>query len=140
MLCGSKHPCEFCKHSQECRVVRCSKCQQVSYLEDWEVYDDFAVCPLKDCIVTSYDPVSQFVCCAEAQRIIDEEDRKASRKRKPKAPKALVRGIEQAKQGKFSESPPDVDADAADEPIAHPREFYDRTANGLRLKKASPNP
>lgn len=51
-----KLPCESCDGT--CDVVKCPACDAVRWLHDWEVYDDFAVCPECDSVVQSYETLS----------------------------------------------------------------------------------
>lgn len=57
--------CHGCDHFQ-CVVVKCPRCQAVRWLEDWEVRDDFAVCP-EGCIVDGYEtmPSENKIMCRE---------------------------------------------------------------------------
>lgn len=76
-------PCRDCPRT--CKVVRCPKCRRVRWLEDWEVYDDFAMCPACDESVPSYQPMNLWLLCrkevdAEVQKELEAE-KKPSRNR-----------------------------------------------------------
>jgi hypothetical protein len=93
-----------------CGVVKCPKCHAVRWLDDWEVYDDFAVCPAYDCIVPYYlsmstvlDPPKteaelpsgpHYLLCraAVAKRAYHEECTTGqAKKRKRRKPKKLLK-------------------------------------------------
>ena len=57
-----KIPCPTCQMAMDCKVVRCPSCLAYSWIDDWEVYDDAAVCPVEECIVDSYLPTMHFLC------------------------------------------------------------------------------
>lgn len=83
-------PCAECSMVLSCTVVRCPKCRELRYLDHWEVYDDFAVCPANDCIVEAYESVAgnHLICRLVASAIAREESiakpkRKRATKQKP---------------------------------------------------------
>ena len=51
----STRRCDSCTLAGGCGVVQCPRCGAVRWLTDWEVYDDFAVCPADGCVVSGYN-------------------------------------------------------------------------------------
>jgi hypothetical protein len=89
-------PCEACRGDRRgCIVVCCPRaaCRAVRYLDHWEVYDDFAICPACDESVDGYEPINgnKFICRRVVEQLVAAEEEAAKRKpRKPRTKKEVT--------------------------------------------------
>lgn len=70
--------CTDCRDRHRCVVVVCPRaaCRAVRYLDDWEVWHDFAICPACEESVKGYEllPGNDIICRRVVEQLIAEED------------------------------------------------------------------